>query len=258
MERRKVELRQQLDEHSGAIATMLHGFEQERQDLRARSGGEVDALRNELLSALPLLQAEEEKLADTIESYARLRYEHLALQRRYAEEAGTLKACNVAMARSAEDIMKAAQKDERVIERRAKQQADQQIRHYRNLEAQDRVRTHAVQDCLEDVEGNNAARMVELRKGIETLKEKCSKHRQVRHFALEGLRSDLSLLRQKIKVLEDVNKQVEGHLSAVDRQRHDAHVQSMLRRVRPRRRKAKSPYQVPVVGKAKSRVREEK
>merc|ERR550514_2048085 len=54
--------------------------------------------------------------------------------------------------------------------------------------------------------------MTELRKGIAVLKERCTKHRKVRHFALEGIRSDLSLLKQKLKVLEDVAKQVDQHV----------------------------------------------
>merc|ERR1739848_803215 len=123
---------------------------------------------------------------DLIESYAQAHFQNMALQRRYAEEVHTLKACNQELLRNAQGTLSTADKEATMLERRILREADQHVRHTRHLEAKDRRDAHATYASLEDVEGHIDTKMTELRKGIAVLKERCVKHRKGRQFALEG------------------------------------------------------------------------
>jgi len=209
IEARKKDLRRQLEEEIEAHHALLRDFAKEREHSMMQTEVETEAIRVDIRTAITGLKEDTDHFGDLIETYAQAHFQNMALQRRYAEEVQTLKVCNQELMRNAQGTLSTVDKDATLLERRILREADQHVRHTRHLEAKDRRDAHATYASLEEVEGRTDTKMTELRKGIAVLKERCAKHRKVRQFALEGIRSDLSLLKQKLKVLEEVAKQVD-------------------------------------------------
>lgn len=262
IEARKTDLKQQLHAEIDAHQALLQDFAREREASMRQTEIETEAIRVEIRAAIEGLKGDSDYFGDLIESYAQAHFQNMALQRRYAEEVHTLKVCNQELMCSAEGTLSKAQKEAKMVERRILHDADQHVRHTRRLEAKDRCSAHATYGSLEDLEERTDTKMTELRKGITVLKERCAKHRKVRQFALEGIRSDLSLLKQKLRVLEDVAKQVDvnvkvpplGHSDSGGvgrlrtRGRGPAQGQTSGQRgSRQRRRTPGAPYKVSVV-----------
>lgn len=266
IETRKAVLRRELEAEIEAHHTLLRDFAVERTESARKAEVETEAIRAEISAAINGLQQETEQFGDLIEGYAQAHFQHIALQRQYAEEVHTLKVCNEELTQSAEAVLSTAQRESAALEKRIIRDADQHVRYTRHLEAKDRKGAHAAYQSLEEVEGRTDAKMIELRKGIAVLKERCAKHRKVRHFALEGIRSDLSLLKQKLKVLEDVARQVDAHIQIPVARQSDFGETTRIRsrgkgptqgtnagrRVsRQRQRTPGAPYKASVVGLAR-------
>jgi len=182
----------------------LDAFDVEHAAFATRQDEAVHAVREEIAQTLSQLEADQDRLADNLVGYVRLRYQHVAVQRRYAEDVEALKSCAGALTQQSRQLLKRAKVDAQEVEHRAQREALQHTEFYQNMEQQDIHDIDALSRCVAMERKRSVARAAGLADEILELKGKCKRHRQQRRFALDGLKSDLSLLGKKLSVLEAV------------------------------------------------------
>jgi len=154
------------------------------------------------------LEAERERLAESLAGYVRLRAKHLTAQRRAAEEEQALRIHNEDLARRAEAVAQAGRQEPLELEISARREAAGHADFRRRAETLERQNAFTLCQRLEVVQAEGEARSAVLLSELGSLQEKCAEHRRRRHQALTGLRADLSLVTKKLLVLEAVSKTV--------------------------------------------------
>jgi len=134
--------------------------------------------------------------------------DYTALQRTYCEEVESLRVCNEEMMRSADDMERRRRLEEHNIRSRAQRDAEQHAKYYQHLELKDRQSIDEMQSQVERTRTVGGDRIKSLGNNITEIMKRCQNIRRRKRCELDGLRSEVSLLKQKLRVLEDFAKNV--------------------------------------------------
>lgn len=187
-------------------------FESARAVRAQKHTEETELLEAQLTAELAGLEGERERLADALLAFAKLRSQHLDLQRTHAAEMEVLKSCNVELVCRAEELASKGRQKVAEVESVCKQEATEHIEYRRVADVLERQRITVGKGCLQDVRKAGEARVAALENETRVLKERCANSRRRQKLSLEGLRADLSLVNKKLSVLEEVAEQVSTNL----------------------------------------------
>jgi len=154
-------------------------------------------------------------------------------------EMEVLKSCNRELMSETEELSAKAKQNVDGVQNLSKRDVIEHQEFRRLAELMEGKRLGISKACLEDVRGASEAHVKELESETRALKERCAVARRRRKLALDGLRADMSLLANKLAVLEGVAHKVSASL---DQACSDAPGRAATRPQRSRPQVSPSPY----------------
>eukprot|EP00397_Hematodinium_sp_SG-2012_P042694 GEMP01047279.1.p1 GENE.GEMP01047279.1~~GEMP01047279.1.p1 ORF type:complete len:353 (+),score=79.94 GEMP01047279.1:65-1060(+) len=151
--------------------------------------------------------AEEQRFMDSVADYLKCRREYLILEKTYHEEVETLRACNGEMKKTLEEWEKTDQENTKEVTQNTKKEADLRYRKAQEKEIKCRKQQKTVETALAKCRSTTADKTDYCATELDRLKTKCQRLKRHRGLALQGLQTDASFLRQKLKVINEFIQQ---------------------------------------------------